>query len=342
MKYYLILLIALCGNIIAHAGDIDSNIVYKLDDSIRAVSFTSDINVQSTEGKKEVAAGIRTNMVSLFLESKKNKKQIVFGFPKYAKIMASGLGTDKKRGKLKWDYDWNTNENYRLLIAVATDSASNFALYSAYVLLPKEMKWKLIGSCKISGQWNAIKQPATLISGKKSSIQASVSNTWIQRANGSWKNLDGNEQSAPLLNLVSHVDSVQQIIIDQQIIGKAMRFSQTDITDSIEGVYYKIINPGTGNKVSVTDTVTVHYKGYLFGSGEIFDQTRNKPATFPLNRLIKGWQLVIPLLKVGGKIKIVIPSSQAYSIRPRAAKIPPNSILVFEVEVLDAKPPMNR
>ena len=120
-----------------------------------------------------------------------------------------------------------------------------------------------------------------------------------------------------------------------------MKSGKTDITDSIEGVYYKILNPGAGNQVALTDTVTVHYKGYLFENEEIFDQTKDKPATFPLNRLIKGWQLVIPLLKVGGKIKIVIPSSQAYSIRPRAARIPPNSILVFEVEVLDAKPAVN-
>ena len=52
----------------------------------------------------------------------------------------------------------------------------------------------------------------------------------------------------------------------------------------------------------------------------------------------QGWQLGVPLCKVGGKIKLVIPSALAYSVRTRAPKIPPNSILVFEVEVLDAKP----
>ena len=204
------------------------------------------------------------------------------------------------------------------------------------------MKWKLIGSCKIFGGWRAIRQPTGLISGNKSAIQASINNSWIQRANGTWKTLDKSEQPTPVLNMVSHVDSLHQIIADKQIVAKAMKAGQTDITDSIDGVYYKIINPGEGKQVALTDTVTVHYKGYIFGSGAIFDQTSDKPATFPLNRLIRGWQLAIPLLKVGGKIKIVIPSGQAYSIRTRAAKIPPNSILVFEVEVMDAKVAENR
>ena len=74
--------------------------------------------------------------------------------------------------------------------------------------------------------------------------------------------------------------------------------------------------------------------------GLVFDQTKDKPATFPLKQLIKGWQTGLPFCKVGGKIKIVIPSDLAYSIRTRAAKIPPNSILVFEIEVVDVKPPL--
>ena len=95
---------------------------------------------------------------------------------------------------------------------------------------------------------------------------------------------------------------------------------------------------GTGRQVSVDDTVTVHYKGYLFVNDSVFDQTKEKPATFPLKRLIRGWQIGVPLCRVGGKIKLVIPSDLAYSIRTRAAKIPPNSILVFEIEIVDAKP----
>ena len=96
---------------------------------------------------------------------------------------------------------------------------------------------------------------------------------------------------------------------------------------------------GTGKQVSVNDTVVAYYKGYLLKDGSVFDETKDKPAIFPLNRLIKGWQIGVPLCKVGGKIKLIIPSNLGYSIRTRAAKIPPNSILVFEIEVVDAKSP---
>ena len=106
-----------------------------------------------------------------------------------------------------------------------------------------------------------------------------------------------------------------------------------------DGVYYSILKEGTGRQVSVNDTVTIFYKGYLFNDGSVFDETKDKPATFPLKRLIMGWQIGVPLCKVGGKIKIIIPSNLGYSIRTRAAKIPPNSILVFEIEVVDAKAP---
>src|SRR5688500_3669723 len=112
MKYYLILCIALSGNIIAHAGDRDSTVYYFLSDSIRAISFLADVKLQSFDPKKGIATGIRTNMVSLMLESKKYKKQIVFGFPKSAKIMSYGSGIDMdERGELQWDYNWNANEN---------------------------------------------------------------------------------------------------------------------------------------------------------------------------------------------------------------------------------------
>ena len=69
----------------------------------------------------------------------------------------------------------------------------------------------------------------------------------------------------------------------------------------------------------------------------MFDQTKDKPAIFPLKRLIKGWQIGLTMCKVGGKIRLIIPSAIAYSIRSRSSKIPPNSVLVFDIEVLSAK-----
>ena len=339
MRYFVLLFVCfiVCSN--SHGTGKDSATHYTLPDSVKAVSFIVDINVHSINTKKEVSAGIKTSMASIFFEADKNKREIVFEFPKSATVMSSGLGVNKdEKGELELSYNWNTNETYKLMLAVATDSAENFALYSAYTWLAGENKWKLIGSCKIKGQWNTLRDLSSFhSSSKKRSMTATINNAWCQRSNGSWKKLDDGQQASPVVNLVSHVDSVQQFQLEKEQIEKAIAAGQTDVKENLDGVYYKILNEGSGRQVSLSDTVTVFYKGYLFSNGEVFDQTKDKPATFPLNRLIKGWQLVVPLLKVGGKIKMVIPSAMAYAIRPRAAKIPPNSILVFEVEVVDAK-----
>ena len=314
----------------------DSVIYYPLPDSVKAVSFLAEVSVGTITTKKEVFAGIKTDVVKLSFESDKKKKEIVFEFPFSATVMANGLAVKVEKGELSWNYNWKENENYKLLIATASDSAENFALYSGYIFLPKEKKWKLIGTCKILGQWNTLKQPATFRSQIKSnSLQLVIHEAWYQRNNGSWKNLLEKNISFPVVNLFSHVDSLEQLEIDKNLITAA----NTDAKNIHEGVYCTILKEGNGRQVAVNDTVTIYYKGYLLKDGSIFDETKDKPATFPLKRLIMGWQIGVPLCKVGGKIKIIIPSNLGYSIRTRSAKIPPNSILVFEIEVVDAKAP---
>ncbi|MBK6936008.1 MAG: FKBP-type peptidyl-prolyl cis-trans isomerase [Chitinophagaceae bacterium] len=211
-------------------------------------------------------------------------------------------------------------------------------LYSGYVFLPKENKWKLIATCKIQGRWNSIQKPSVFYTtGKKNKVNAVFSQAWVQRNTGSWKNMLDNKSSNPVINLASHLDSLTRHAAEISIIKAAIEKGLTETKENKDDVFYKIILQGTGQQVNITDTVTVFYKGTLFGTGEIFDQTRDKPATFPLNRLIRGWQIGVPLCKVGATIKLVIPSALAYSIRTRASKIPPNSILVFEVEIVDMK-----
>ena len=92
--------------------------------------------------------------------------------------------------------------------------------------------------------------------------------------------------------------------------------------------------------VNITDTVVIFYKGWLFSDGSVFDETKEKPATFPLSRLIRGWQIGVPQCKVGGKIRLFIPSGSAYGIRTFATDIPPNSTLVFDVEVVEVREKM--
>lgn len=92
---------------------------------------------------------------------------------------------------------------------------------------------------------------------------------------------------------------------------------------------------GTGASPKATDTVKVNYKGTLI-SGTEFDSSykRHKPATFALNQVVSCWTDGIQKMKVGGKAKLVCPPDTAYGPRGRPG-IPPNSVLVFQVELLD-------
>ena len=339
MKKNLFICLMLCSSTITNATVKDSTIVYYLPDSVKVVQFMAEINVTAINSKKEAFAGIKTDIVKLSLESDKEGKEIVFEFPEYAKAMVTGVNTDaSEKGEIGFKYNWSINETYKLLIAVAADSAENFSLYSGYVWLPKESKWKLIGTCKVTGRWNYIQSPASYSSGKKGALQKNIGQVWCQRTNSSWKNMKADGQTAPVINLFGHIDSVSQRQADIQVINEMITTGKTDVKENVGGVYYKMLKEGTGKQVSITDTVVAFYKGYLFNNGLVFDQTKDKPATFSLSRLIKGWQIGVPLCKVGGKIKIVVPSDLAYTIRTRSAKIPPNSVLVFEIEVVDVKP----
>ncbi|CAM3782064.1 FKBP-type peptidyl-prolyl cis-trans isomerase FkpA precursor [Vibrio aerogenes CECT 7868] len=100
------------------------------------------------------------------------------------------------------------------------------------------------------------------------------------------------------------------------------------------GLLYQVLEKGKGKSPKATDTVQVHYKGTLI-DGTQFDSSydRGQPATFPLDRVIKGWTEGVQLMTVGSKYKFVIPPELAYGDRDTPT-IPANSTLVFEVELL--------
>lgn len=105
------------------------------------------------------------------------------------------------------------------------------------------------------------------------------------------------------------------------------------------GLQYQIIKEGTGPHPKATDFVKVHYKG-TFIDGTEFDSSykRGKPATFPLNRVIKGWTEALQMMKVGGKWKLFIPPDIGYGKGGRGA-IGPEATLIFEVELLGIDQP---
>lgn len=94
---------------------------------------------------------------------------------------------------------------------------------------------------------------------------------------------------------------------------------------------------GGGAAVPAGATVTAHYTGALCKDGTIFQSSHDagEPATFPLDMVIDGWKQGVPGMKVGGTRRLVIPSEMAYGSVRAAANIPPNSDLVFDIELVD-------
>lgn len=105
------------------------------------------------------------------------------------------------------------------------------------------------------------------------------------------------------------------------------------ITES--GLQYEVIREGDGEQPAETDYVEVHYEGSLV-NGTVFDSSyeRGEPAVFPLNRVIPGWTEGLQLMSEGAHYRFVIPAELAYGDREVGGRIPPNSTLIFEVELL--------
>jgi FKBP-type peptidyl-prolyl cis-trans isomerase len=124
-------------------------------------------------------------------------------------------------------------------------------------------------------------------------------------------------------------------------VGKAAPASQADsgqkneMKTTASGLKYQVLKQGTGTiSPKATDTVNVHYHGTLL-NGTVFDSSveRGQPISFALNQVIPGWTEGLQLMKVGDKFKFEIPPNLAYGPDSRP-KIPANSTLVFEVELL--------
>jgi len=107
------------------------------------------------------------------------------------------------------------------------------------------------------------------------------------------------------------------------------------------GVQYQVQKEGTGKSPRTTDIVTANYEGRLI-NGKVFDssQMHGGPADFPLNQVIRGWTEALPLMKVGSKWTLFIPSELAYGAQPPPrSEIRPNDPLIFDIELLGIKPP---
>ncbi len=112
------------------------------------------------------------------------------------------------------------------------------------------------------------------------------------------------------------------------------------VKTTASGLEYKVLKEGTGPSPKATDTVKVNYRGTTIDGTE-FDSSykRGEPATFPVNRVIKGWTEALQLMKAGSKYQLVVPADLAYGERGAGSDIGPNSTLLFDVELLAIVPP---
>ena len=128
---------------------------------------------------------------------------------------------------------------------------------------------------------------------------------------------------------------------DNLATGKAFleeNAKKSGVVTTESGLQYKIITTGDGKQPKESDTVTTHYKGTLI-DGREFDSSykRDKPASFPVKGVIKGWTEALQLMHVGDKWQLFIPSELAYGATKRSELIEANSTLVFEIELLSIK-----
>jgi FKBP-type peptidyl-prolyl cis-trans isomerase len=115
----------------------------------------------------------------------------------------------------------------------------------------------------------------------------------------------------------------------------AQNKTKEGVTTLPSGLQYKVVKTGTGKKPKATDTVVTHYKGTLLNGTE-FDSsfTRNQPATFKVNGVIRGWTEALQLMEEGAKWILYVPAALAYGDRGAGQQIGPNATLIFEVELI--------
>lgn len=108
------------------------------------------------------------------------------------------------------------------------------------------------------------------------------------------------------------------------------------VVTTASGLQYKVLKQGTGPSPKATDVVKTHYHG-TFINGKVFDSSvkRGEPATFGVSEVIPGWTEALQLMKVGDKWQLFVPSKLAYGPEGSQGVIPPDSTLIFEVELLE-------
>ena len=156
--------------------------------------------------------------------------------------------------------------------------------------------------------------------------------------------MEQEEIQALLMSLDTQMKTKQEEMIvkeSEAAIAEGQKFlaenaKREGVQVTASGIQYEIIVEADGEKPLGTDTVKVHYVGNVI-NGEVFESSikNGEPVVFPLNRVIRGWTEGVQLMSVGAKYKFTIPSDLAYGPNGKPPSIPGNSVLQFEIELLE-------
>jgi len=146
-----------------------------------------------------------------------------------------------------------------------------------------------------------------------------------------------NSEEAGLVNDVpgdNAANNQEEPVQDNSLVGTII--DDFDGPVEVPELRFDTLTEGDGEEVKSGATVTINYTGALASDGTIFDSSvgRGEPATFPLDNLIVGWQEGIPGMKVGETRRLFIPADKGYGEAGSGANIPPNSDLIFDIELL--------
>ena len=135
-----------------------------------------------------------------------------------------------------------------------------------------------------------------------------------------------------LFSSCSKDDSEEQLALDITIIEKYITDNGLNAKSTSTGLYYAIDYLGNGKYPNSNSQVLIRYRGTLV-DGTLFDENWNPPINFKLNDVIQGWKQGIPLFREGGIGMLLIPSGLGYGDK-NVGNIPPNSVLIFEIELI--------
>ena len=128
-------------------------------------------------------------------------------------------------------------------------------------------------------------------------------------------------------------EAAQNLVLGQKFLEENAK--KEGIQTTVSGLQYQVIKEGEGERPTLKSKVVTHYTGTLM-NGKVFDSSieRGQPATFPLNAVIQGWQEGIPLMRKGSRYRLFVPAVLGYG-ENSPSTIPPNSVLIFDVELID-------